>query len=418
MYIQEHHIVTTRILPNPTRPMGRVIGLLLFVFTLISCQSDEEHLKAEPYQVLESIVSSQDLFFEDALNTLLKIGDVTEEQIKPYKKKVDMAALRARKYKAHIIKYHTTDPHGNPVIASGVVYYPKTGNPRGVIEAVSFNKVKSQCPSKQLANLQVIMGMAGYIVLVPDLIGCGATESMVIPYLYDENAAKVSADFRLAATELVRNIYGRSMPTWTLVTGISLSASEALALARHYHKHPELGVHVNQIWICGGVYNPKTVMEHQLRSRYSEYAFLPSALYSINHYEALGLNLQEIFRGKLSQHYEEWCTGGIELFELSERLGSDISQYLNLDFFTDSNHDYQKILESLSKLTTPHDWVPTCPVHIYHARNDTFVPITSADELVEYLRSAGAKVDYVVTEEGHIENIVAMGSDLVEILYK
>ncbi len=96
MYIQEHHIVTTRILPNPTRPMGRVIGLLLFVFTLISCQSDEEHLKAEPYQVLESIVSSQDLFFEDALNTLLKIGDVTEEQIKPYKKKVDMAAMRAR----------------------------------------------------------------------------------------------------------------------------------------------------------------------------------------------------------------------------------------------------------------------------------------------------------------------------------
>lgn len=329
-----------------------------------------------------------------------------------------MAKLRARKYKAHVISYHTTDPNGQPVIASGVVYYPQSGSPRGVIEAVSLNTDKNACPSKQLANIEVLQGMAGFIVLAADLIGCGTTESLPIPYLYHDHAAKASADFRLAATELVRNVYGRSMPSWTLISGISLAASEAWALARYYHQHPELGVHVNQVWMSGGAYKPSAVIDHQLRTLHSDYAFIPNILYSMNYYEHLDLDFHEVFKGELSEHYAEWCTGYMPLFDLSDRLGSDMSQYLNIDFFNDANPHFKEVKAVVDQFDIPNDWIPTCDIHVYHGRDDMFVPISCSDELVAYLRSVGAKVDYVVTEGGHVENCIAMGADLVEVLYK
>ena len=391
--------------------------LLVGTFSFVSCQDDEEHLSPEPYQVLHSILSTHEIIFNDAVQALVDEVGLTEEEIEPYRQRVNMASLRTRKYTAHVITYHTTDPNGNPVIASGVVYYPKSGTPRGVIEAVSFNKNKFQCPSKELANIQVLQGMAGYIVLVPDQIGCGATESMVIPYLYYDNVAKISADFRLAATELVRNEYGRSMPSWTLISGISLAASEAWALARYYHFHPELGVQVDQVWMSGGAYNPGAVLDEQLKTLSTDYAFIPNAVYSINHYDNLGLNLREVFRGELSEHYEDWCTGDVALFDLTDRLGTDMSQYLNLDFFNDANPDYQRLRARVDRFAIPNDWIPECTIHIYHGRNDTFVPISNSEALVDYLRSVGAKVDYVVTESGHVDNCIAMASDLVELLY-
>lgn len=382
------------------------------------CQPDEEHLKAEPYQVLESILSTHDITFKETVDVLMEEMRVTEEQVAPYRKKLELATLRARNYKAHVITYHTVDPNGQPVIASGVVYYPKTGKPKGVIEALSYNKNKFHCPSKQLINLQLLQGMAGYVVLVSDMIGCGATESMVIPYLYHDNVAQVSADLRRAATELVRNVYGKSMPSWTLISGLSLAASEAWALARHYHQHPELGVQVNQIWMSGGVYYPRMCLEQQLRTRYSKYALLPNAIYSANYYDRLGINLRDVFRGELSQHYEEWCTGEVALKDLTEWLGTDLNQYLHLDFFSYDQPAFLKFLECTERHTTPNDWVPTCPVHIYHGRNDVFVPIECADSLANYLRSVGANVDYVVTDEGHEESGITMGADMAGHLYK
>ena len=385
---------------------------------LISCEGDEARLVLQPYQVLVNIQSTTEITFDEGLQGLIDQGRVTEEEIAPYKKKLNTGAMRARVYNAHVVTYHTTDPNGHPVVASGVVYYPKTGKPRGVIEALSFNKYKAQCPSKMLANISLMQGMAGFIVIVSDLIGCGATEDMPVPYFYHENVAKVSADLRKAATELVRNVYGRSMPSWTLISGYSLAASEAWALARYYDKHPELGVHVNQVWISGGAYCPFAVMDYMLNTQYSEYPFIPSVIYSINQYDSLGLDLNKVFRGELVDHYEEWCTGNVPMFEVAQLLGPDISQYLNLEFFNDDNEDYRRLRASIERFTIPNDWIPTCDVHIYHASDDTYVPIVCANELVDYLRLVGVQTDFVVTEGNHLYNGLVMASDMAEVLYK
>lgn len=415
-------ILLSDVIPLPSRggtKGGVCIFLLLIILILLAgCESDEQRLEPLPYQVLVSIQSTTDITFDEGLQGVMKQFHVTEEDIAPYRKQVDMGAMRARRYDAHVVTYRTTDPNGHPVVASGVVYYPKTGKPRGVIEALSFNKNKEQCPSKVLANISLMQGMAGFIVIVSDQIGCGATDDMLMPYFYHDNVAKVSADLRLAAAELVRNVYGRQMPSWTLVSGFSLAASEAWALAHYYDKHPELGVKVSQVWMSGGAYQPLKVLDYQLQTLHADYLFIPNVICSANQYDSLGLDLHHVFRGELSEHYEEWCTGRIIQNELTERLGTDISQYLNLDFFQEDNEDYQRLRASFERATIPNDWKPTCDVHIYHAANDTYVPIVCANELVEQLRSAGVDVDYVVTDSGHWDNGVKMASAMAKFLYK
>lgn len=394
------------------------LSFLSGVLLTSACKDDEEHLEPLPYQVLDSIISTNVISFDEAVQFGKDRYGLTDEQIEPYRRQINMASMRTRLYNAHVITYHTTDPNGLPIVISGVVYYPKSGKPRGVVEAVSFNSNKQECPSRNLANAELLTGMAGYIVLVSDLIGCGVSESKLFPYFYHNCIAKMLADLRLAATELVRNEYGRSMPNWTLISGFSLSASEAWALARYYHFHPELGVEPNQIWISSGPYYPLEILKYQLNTQYTDNAYIPGAICSTNYYDNLGLDLQEIFRGQLKEHYEEWCMGDLTLLELCNRLGPDITQYLNMDFFNEENNDYQRLLASIERFNIPNDWVPSCPVHVYHGTEDTFVPIFSSDKLVEYLRSVGAEVEYVVTDNGHIENGIDMALDMAEYLYK
>lgn len=408
--------------------------LMMGVLLVLACHDDtpsqepeppqeEEPQQEEPQQdvdssgVLVSVVRTEEIAFAEALQgTLIELG-VREVDLSSYSALLEIASLRSRVYNAHVVTYRTTDPYGQPVVASGVVYYPQTGKPKGVIEALSFHKEKFNCASKQIGNSDMLQGMSGYIVLVADLIGSGSTESMVPPYLYFDNAAKVSADLRRAATELVSDVYAVDMPKKTIITGYSLGASEAWALARYYHFHPELNVQPKEVWIGGGVFNPLGVLKSQLQTGYTDYAFIPSALYSLNYYEKLGLDLHDVFRGELSEHYEEWCTGNLSVVELTSRLGTDISQYLNMDFFDDGNPVFQDICTRLERFAIPNDWVPSCKIHIYHGRDDTFVPISSSDELADYLSSVGADVDYVTKKGGHAKCGITMVTDLMKKLY-
>ncbi len=418
--------------------MTQMIRMMMVVAAvaviLVGCGEEEEHLEPVPYDVLVSIERTEELTFKETVDALQEEFAISDEQVAPYKQTVNMAALRSRAYKAYVITYRTTDPNGHPVVASGVVYYPKTGKPRGVIEALTFNKNKYQYPSNELTNMEVVQGMAGYIVLAADQIGCGATDSMIFPYLYHDNIAQVCADLRRAATELVRNEYGRSMPSWTLISGFSLGASAAWALARYYHQHPELGVQVDEVWMSGGVYRPMTALLHQLQTGQAEYAFIPNVIYAINHYDSLGIDLHEVFRGELAEHYEEWCTGRVPLADLSLRLGPDIRQYLNMEFFDNGFNGLDEggqddnglngldeggqLRESIERLAVPMDWKPDCNVHLYHGSADTYVPVSCSEELAAYLQSVGANVDYVTTETGHWENGISMASEMAKFLYK
>ena len=121
------------------------------------------------------------------------------------------------------------------------------------------------------------------------------------------------------------------------------------------------------------------------------------------------------------------------LADLSERLGPNVREYLNLDFFDNEFNKLNEggqnnglngldeggqLRESIERLAVPMDWKPDCNVHLYHGSADTYVPVSCSEELAAYLQSVGAQVDYVTTETGHWENGISMASEMAKFLYK
>lgn len=392
----------------------RLLPTLAVLFFLVACSESDEITPVEP-QVLEEVVSTKTVTLQELVDFLYKDYDLTEEQRAEIDENLAPLRLVACNLIAHAVRYHSTAPDGSPVTASGVVYFP-TRTPRGVLEIMPINKSKGNCVSRNPLTVEAVAACLGYICIIPDLIGCGASETLPISYMQHENSAVVAADLRRAAAELIRNTYRQQLPSSTFIGGYSLGGSIAWALARHYALHPELGVNVEEVWCGGGAYDPSVAFEAFKTTLFSQYPLLPNIIYSMNYYDHLELDFTKVFCGDLLEHYQEWCTGDVPIGELASLLGFDLQAYLQMDFFSPDNPDYRRLMEVLKSKAIPNDWKPQARVHLVHSREDTYVPRACSDLLYAYLQSVGADVEYTLMEENHVMGGLLWGQAVIQEL--
>ena len=390
-----------------------ISGALLFFF---SCSNDDEELPVIDEGVLESVVSSETVTMDQLLDRAVEEYDVAPEMIAQYADKIALLRTMTVDMTAYTVRYHTVTPDGQPTVASGVVYYPNIKNPKGVMETSPINKSKKNCASRSVRTIECVGSLFGYVSILPDLIGCGTTDEMPISYMQHESAARVSADLRRAAAELIRKKYNKTISNKSIVAGYSLGGAISWALARYYAKHPELGVDVKEVYIGGGAYDPLVAMNAFISTRYSQYAILPNIVYSMNYYDNLELDFNEIFRGELLEHYNEWCTGWISVPELTKMLGYDIGEYMNLEFLSQDNPAMQRLLKAVATKAVPNDWIPTAKVHMYSAKDDTYVPSQCSDQLYNFLKSVGADVNYARLDGNHTTTGFTLGFEVLERL--
>lgn len=393
----------------------RLLTLAVLFFLVACSEKDETAPPLEP-QALEEVVKTETITLQDIVDRLYEDFNVSAEQQAEFEQNLIPLRLLACNMTAHTVRYRTTAPDGSPVTASGVVYYPKRGVPRGVFEVMPINKSKRDCVSRNPYTIEAIVGTLGYICIIPDLIGCGASDALPISYMQHENSAVVAADLRRAAAELIRDTYERQLPSTSYIGGYSLGASIAWALARHYALHPELGVTIEELWCGGGAYDPSVAIEAFMTTCYSQYAILPNIIYSMDFYDHLGVDFNKVFRGNLLEHYQEWCTGDVPIEELTSLLGYDLETYLQTDFFSPKNPDYYRLMEVVKSKAIPNDWKPQVRVHLVHSREDSYVPRACSDRLYAYLKSVGADAEYTMMEEDHVAGGIHWGQIILQEL--
>ena len=260
--------------------------------------------------------------------------------------------------------------------------------------------------------------MIGYICIVPDLVGCGSTAELPICYLQHKNTARVSVDMRLAADEFIYNHYHHHLPKESILFGYSLGGSIAMSLAREYQLHPEYGVTVTDIFAGGGAYEPLEVVKAQLEMNRSDYAIIPNILWSMNYYDKLNLDFDNIFIGPLKDNYNDWCTGYVPIAQMTQQLGTTISGYFSESFLNeyDTAEKYRPLMKALTEKTLPLDWVPKAKVHLAHADEDYYVPTVCGDRMYEYLKNSGADVEYKKYNAHHVLAGLLMGVDFAYFL--
>ncbi len=407
-----------------------LICALLLLSAFPACdRSETEPFEPVEYDKFSGLLFSKAVSLEDfvtqalrqigmpSLEAFLRKQGFQESEIRAAESKIRLYLRMAGQYDVHGITYHTHNPKGEPVVASGVLYYPKSRDPKGVIEVVPWIKSKAECGTANYYLLEVVPGLTGYAYIVPDQLGVGSTSDWPINYIQYENVAQVSADMRQAVSEFVHNHYHSTLDGNTFLFGYSLGGGGALALARHYGKHPERGVTVKGLFLGGGAYYPELVAESQLRSRRSDFPVLPNIICSWNYYEDLQWDFSEVFKGELLKHYKEWCYGQYSIGQLSSKLGNDLEAYFTEDFLNESESPkYRQVLEICRQKQVPEDWEASCPIHLYHGKADTTVPISCSDRLYEALRGRGADVSYKQYETGHEESVLLMLADFWKFL--
>lgn len=357
-------------------------------------------------------------FFKTFLHVLSQY-EIGPRVLLPYTRQLVKMLMRIGDMTAYGISYHTVDPHGKPILASGVIYMPrKKGKPKGVIEVSPLTRSKIDCASRDIMAAEIFPGMMGYVTIIPDLIGCGISDKRPIAYLQHENVAAVSADMRRAAAEFLEKQLHYQLPTESLLFGYSLGGSGVWALARYYQQHPQQGVRVSHIFAGGGAYYPAVALRAFHSSRYSDYAILPNIVYSMNHYDHLNLDFTRIFKGELLKNYSHWCKGNIPIPELTQMIGTRLDRYLDFNFFNNQNPAYMRLMKTVEEKTIPEDWTPKAKVHLFHSRHDTYVPIACFWELYKRLKRCGANVEYKLLDHDHVPAAVPFELDFISFLIK
>mgnify|MGYP002627526336 FL=1 len=149
---------------------------------LIACSESTELVPPEQ-QVLTEVVGTQTVTLQEIVDFLYKDYVIPPEQQAAFEQELAPMRKVACDLTAHSVRYRTTAPDGSSVTASGVVYYPHRAIPRGVLEIMPINKSKRDCVSRCLHTAEAIVACLGYICIIPDLIGCGASDALPISYM-------------------------------------------------------------------------------------------------------------------------------------------------------------------------------------------------------------------------------------------
>lgn len=369
----------------------RIIACLAGVF-LLSCQPYYD-APAAGDQFLAGIHETSDL------NVDVLFGAFGVEDYPDITSKLEYI-ISSRNFRAVVITYRTTDPSGVPVIADGTLYYPLDCEIRGVVEMSGIAHMnKNGGSSEDIPVLEALPVLAGYAVLIPDMIGYGKygnTKEMFHPFMMTDNLGRVTWDFRLAAAEFFRKL-GYEIPRRTIISGYSYGGGVGLAVARYYQEHHRSDVYVERVVVGGGACDLNATFRGFAANPICTYPLLPGIIMSLDHYYGLDLDYSMIFRGPLADNYASWYDRTRNASGLVSLIGEDMRGYMHPDFFRpleERNSEFRKLQPILDMNSAVDGWVPYMPVYLYHSTEDEYVPVEAADYAYREFRNKGAYIVY------------------------
>jgi pimeloyl-ACP methyl ester carboxylesterase len=247
------------------------LSLLFVLATIIiySCKKD----KSNPnFEYLQSSNNVEEIPVSTAKNLFNALGIL-------YPASQPIASRCVYNFTVYKVTYSTTFKNA-PIIASGLICVPKSS---GSFPLLSFqngtNTKNANAPSIDLTNssFELIEGMAstGYIILIPDYIGFGASSNILHPYHHRESNNSAIIDLINAAEEFLSEKPGGASGNGKLyLMGYSQGGWATLSVLDELEKHP-IATEQIQAASCGAGSYDLIAMTNYLR----EVQTFPTPLY-------------------------------------------------------------------------------------------------------------------------------------------
>ena len=361
----------------------RYITLILVSVVLLSCETDEPDREVEvsklvDYELISTIDADQIRlvlrFLDPTINTAIAVYDVSVYRVN-----------------------YLTDFKGDEATASGLVCLPADAPAVDFPTLLGFHaSISSQAESPSLfassfgTGLEYLASL-GYISVIPDYLGFGATADIPHPYLVRESVSKVSTDMVLAAEEMMEEL-DQAYNNELYLAGYSQGAYNAVATLSDIENNGILSEwDVKGTAAGGGTYDLELLASETLKAdEYDSPQVLAFLIWSYSNYYNITTDYSEFFQSPYAERIPELFDGTQTLDQIGSQLTKSLEDLLVPSFLSalrqgDANQLQQAIIDnSISP------WAISSPINFLHTPQDEVIGIINSQTYLEAVEAAGA----------------------------
>jgi len=364
--------------------------LILFCAFLISCSKETTTPVYKNYVSKEVALNLK----KDQLSVLVDAVSGSNPEV------LQIKPLIVSDITVYKLVYKTT-VNNQEINASGLMCVPDTP---GDYPVLSFQNgtntlnanAPSESPSDYSYRMIELIASLGYIVVIPDYPGFGASASIPHPYLLIEPTVRSLVDNFNAVKELVSS----ELPEINLINeyyllGYSQGGWATLAL----HKALETDYSENFDLIgsaCGaGPYNIYMLLEGMINvTTYPAPVYLGYIVNAYTAYEQFTNTFTDIFNEPYASRISSLYTGMLTSSEINNQLTTSITDLINPDFLAGfaSASEYSSVRDALNRNSIS-AWHSYKPLLLLHGENDKDVYPVATEYMYSAMLEAGTSED-------------------------
>lgn len=270
---------------------------------------------------------------------------------------------------------------GEEVTASGLVCIPSVP---GTYPVLSFqngtNTLHSAAPTAdpQALQYQLIEYVAGtgYVVIIPDYLGFGASEQMAHPYLHKESTTQSIIDMFYSLTEFDEDVAKDvSITNECYLIGYSQGGWATLALLETMEKDYTGDFTVKAASGGAGAYDLNWVNEYVLgQTQYSMPIYLAYIANAYTEYDLYTNDLADIFNAPYAGRINGLFDGLHTSEQINAQLNVNISELFKSEYISGyaTAPMYQSVRDAMTT-NSVQGWDSNVPVLFLHGTADTHV---------------------------------------------
>jgi pimeloyl-ACP methyl ester carboxylesterase len=372
-------------------------GIFVIAVVLAGCQKDDSKPVVNEYLIG---FEQENLFLLQSIETLFSPLESVYPQAAGIKEHAD--------YSVQIISItYKTKYNGSDINASGLVCLPLESSEFPIISFQNgTNTLNDYAPTADPMNKNYLlleaMASNGYIILIPDYIGFGASSDLVHPYYQKESTCSSVIDMIHACNELLQDgtILAKSNGGYYLM-GYSQGGWSTLAILEELEKNGQSDIHVSATSCGAGAYDLMAMSDYVLGlETFPGPLYLPYFIYSEQVYGSLTDPLDKFFNQPYAGVIPELFDGSYSNSEVNANLNDTISRLLTADLIENfsTGADFQTLRNVLTE-NSVFAWQADSRLQFYHGTSDLNVPPAQSRDAYDSFIDAGSDPEKVTLIE-------------------
>jgi len=364
------------------------IYLLLFVFAGLFLNSCKDQDTPEP--------TSYENYISNELKSQITSQEAVANFIKVAPEAVAISPLIRFDVEVRKITYKTIFKDKN-IQASGLICFPKTA---GNYPVLSFqngtNTLNSEAPSVNSGNdmfaIMESLASMGFIVVIPDYIGFGASANLPHPYLDAKSSTQSILDMIRATKEYSTDDKVLAKPTKDLfIFGYSQGGWATMQLQKTIEK--DYSTEFNLIASSCGAgpysieYMNKYIVDQPI---YPMPYFLAYLLNSYDIMDAFSNPLSDFiqapYAAKIPGLFDGKHSGGAINSELTTQMATFITPEYRAGYATDAKYAGVRSAFLSNSITA---WKAKTPMKLFHGEKDDLIPSGISSKMLADFKTAG-----------------------------